>query len=218
LVALSGQPYEFTAGDPVNGTDPSGLYFSGGGSSDCNSASGTLYCTGATPNGVSVAGSYNHSTGATTGAFANSSFPKPAPTNQGNPEPQVTPTITTPTDFANALLVGVNVPDSQQNVEAIVAWELAEGGNWKNDANFNPLSTTFPYDGSYSINYDKVQSYHSWADGLYATESTLKEGYYVGIISALRNDNDAAAVAQAEAATPWGTPNFSNLIGVPYNG
>jgi hypothetical protein len=176
------------------------------------------YCTGATPNGQSVAGSYNHLTGATTGAFANSSFPKPAPANQGNPPAPVTPTITTPTDFANALLLGVNVPDSQQNEEAIVAWELAEGGNWKNNANFNPLSTTLPYGGSYPINSAKVQSYPSWADGLYATEVTLEEGYYVGIINALRNDNNAADVAQAVAASPWGTPNFTDLIGVPYSG
>jgi RHS repeat-associated protein len=71
-VADSGQPYAFTGDDPLNGTDPLGLYVSGGGgtSDECNtSASGTIYCTGGNGNGVSAAGSYNPSTGARTGAF-----------------------------------------------------------------------------------------------------------------------------------------------------
>jgi hypothetical protein len=68
-VAETGQPYVFTGDDPVNGSDPLGLYITGGGSSECNSSSGTLYCTGSTSSGQSVAGSYNPSTGATTGAF-----------------------------------------------------------------------------------------------------------------------------------------------------
>jgi hypothetical protein len=71
-VAETGQPYAFTGDDPLNGTDPLGLYVSGGGgtSDECNtSASGTIYCTGGNGNGVSAAGSYNPSTGARTGAF-----------------------------------------------------------------------------------------------------------------------------------------------------
>jgi uncharacterized protein RhaS with RHS repeats len=71
LVAETGQPYAYTADDPVNGTDPLGLItLVGGGSAECNSNNSTLYCTGAEPNGASVAGSYNASTGASTGAFA----------------------------------------------------------------------------------------------------------------------------------------------------
>src|SRR5664279_6157477 len=46
--------------------------------------------------------------------------------------------IASPTDFANAFLNAIPEPDTPQNVAAIVAWELAEGGNWHNAARFQP--------------------------------------------------------------------------------
>jgi hypothetical protein len=69
-VSITGQPYAFAGADPVNRTDAAGLYISGGGSSACNTSSGTLYCAGSTSDGESVAGSYNPSTGVKTGGFA----------------------------------------------------------------------------------------------------------------------------------------------------
>src|SRR5664279_2237675 len=42
--------------------------------------------------------------------------------------------IASPTDFANAFLNAIPEPDTPQNVAAVVAWELAEGGNWHNAA------------------------------------------------------------------------------------
>ena len=41
---------------------------------------------------------------------------------------------------------------------------------------------------------------------------TLKNGYYGGIIDALRRGSDASAVASAVGASPWGTGNFSHLL------
>ena len=124
--------------------------------------------------------------------------------------------ISTPTDFAEALLAAGGEPETAQNIEAIVAWAHAEGGNWKNNAKFNPLDTTKALDGSTPINSVGVQAYSSWAVGVQATELTLTNGHYGGVLSALAAGNSAVAVANAVAASPWGTPNFSSLIGQAY--
>jgi hypothetical protein len=71
-VAATGQPYAFVGDDPVNGTDPLGLYQSAGGNGGgCNTSSGgTIYCYGGNGSGESNAGSYNPTTAAATGAFS----------------------------------------------------------------------------------------------------------------------------------------------------
>lgn len=127
--------------------------------------------------------------------------------------------IYTPTDFANALLNAIPEPDTADNVEAVVAWEMAEGGNWYNTAKFNPLDTTQPYVGSVPIsgNPDGVQAYKDWADGLKATVITITNGYYGSILSALAQGDNPVAVADAVGGSPWGTPNFSDLLGEPYD-
>jgi hypothetical protein len=125
--------------------------------------------------------------------------------------------ISTPTDFANALMNALGEPDSSSNVSAVLAWEDAEGGNWLNTAEFNPLNTTYVLDGSYSINSIGVQSYSSWDVGVTATVDTLKNGSYGGILSALHAGNNADAVANAVAASPWGTSPFTDLIGQSYD-
>ena len=135
--------------------------------------------------------------------------------------PQVTTTdpscIYSPTDFANAFLNAIPEPDTAENVEAIIGWEEAEGGNWYNDAEFNPLNTTWPYDGSVSINSVGVQSYANWTDGVTATVETIESGYFGGILSALAAGNSADAVAQAVGDSPWGTPNFSDPLPPDYD-
>jgi hypothetical protein len=125
--------------------------------------------------------------------------------------------IYTPADFANAFLNAIPEPDTPSNVEAIVGWEEAEGGNWQNDAKFNPLDTTYPLDGSTPINSVGVQSFGSWTIGVTATLDTIENGLYGGILSALSVGNNAYAVADAVGASPWGTPNFSNLLPPNYD-
>ena len=136
-------------------------------------------------------------------------------------QPQVTTTnpscIYTPTDFANAFLNAIPEPDTSSNVEAIVGWEEAEGGNWHNDAEFNPLDTTYPLDGSVSINGVGVQAYSNWTVGVTATVDTIQNGLYGGILSALAAGNNASAVAVAVGNSPWGTPNFSGLLPPSYD-
>lgn len=122
-----------------------------------------------------------------------------------------------PLDFANAFLDQLGVPDSPSNVEAIVGWEEAEGGNWENDARFNPLDTTYVLDGSSPVNQVGVQAYSSWAIGIQATILTIDNGLYPGILAALAKGDDAVAVARAVGASPWGTPDYEGLLPPSYD-
>jgi peptidoglycan hydrolase CwlO-like protein len=114
--------------------------------------------------------------------------------------------------WAQALLVAMRLPVTADNVAAITAWEMAEGGHWYNTAYYNPLNTTQDMPGATVFNSVGVKAYTSWKQGLEATVKTLKNGYYGGIIEALRRGNDSTAVAAAVGASPWGTGDFSHLL------
>ncbi len=114
--------------------------------------------------------------------------------------------------WAQALLVAMRLPVTADNVAAVTAWEMAEGGHWYNTAYYNPLNTTQDMPGATVFNSVGVKAYTSWKQGLEATVKTLKNGYYGSIIEALRRGNDSASVAQAVGASPWGTGDFSRLL------
>lgn len=111
--------------------------------------------------------------------------------------------------WARALLSRLGYSTSNANVTAIMAWMRAEGGNWNNSAHYNPLNTTQRMSGSSSMNSVGVQSYTSWEQGLQATVTTLRNGYYGPILSALKSGKSANAVAQAVVGSPWGTKHIS---------
>jgi peptidoglycan hydrolase CwlO-like protein len=113
-----------------------------------------------------------------------------------------------PSGWAQALLGDLGMPRSAQNVTAITAWEMAEGGNWFNSARYNPLDTTMPEPGSTAMNSAGVQAYTSWGQGLAATVATLTNGQYGGILAALRAGTSALAVSAAVSESPWGTGAF----------
>ena len=118
----------------------------------------------------------------------------------------------TPITWAKALLEQLGMPLTQQSAAAITAWEMAEGGHWHNSAHYNPLDTTMPEPGATSMNSVGVKAYRNWAQGFTATIATLRNGYYGGILAALRSGTSAIAVADAVAASPWGTGNFTGLL------
>ena len=95
------------------------------------------------------------------------------------------------------------------NVAAVTAWEMAEGGHWNNSAHYNPLNTTQSAPGATSMNYVGVKAYVSWEQGFTATLQTLRNGRYGAILAALARGDDAQAVVDAVAASPWGTHHFS---------
>jgi peptidoglycan hydrolase CwlO-like protein len=111
--------------------------------------------------------------------------------------------------WARALLKNLGVPVTDANLTAIYSWEMAEGGHWYNTATFNPLNTTMSEPGATSMNSVGVKAYTSWEQGFAATISTLFNGYYAGILAALEKGDDAQAVANAVAASPWGTGSFT---------
>lgn len=111
--------------------------------------------------------------------------------------------------WAQAFLKSLNMRPSVDNLAAVVAWEMAEGGHWYNTAYYNPLNTTQPMPGATIFNSVGVRAYKSWVQGLKATVITINNGYYGGILAALRAGNDGQAAAAAVAASPWGTGLFA---------
>ena len=114
----------------------------------------------------------------------------------------------TPSSWAAGLLSAGGWPQTSCNLAAVTAWEQAEGGNWANSAARNPLDTTMPEPGSWVINSAAVRAYPSWQAGFTATLATFGNGNYGPIVSALRSGSSAQAVADAVAASPWGTSPF----------
>ena len=119
----------------------------------------------------------------------------------------------TPFTWARALPTQLGMPETTDNLAAITAWEMAEGGHWYNGAHFNPLNTTQPEPGAVAMNSVGVKAYVNWAQGFRATITTLRNGLYGGILAALSKGDDALAVAHAVAASPWGTGDFGHLLG-----
>lgn len=125
----------------------------------------------------------------------------------------------TPASFATALLSYLGLPTNQANVDAVVAWENQEGGNWKNTAAYNPLNTTLQMPGSTSQNKVGVQAYTSWDQGLAATAQTLEQTNMTPIRQALATGGGCQGLADAGPGTPWGTnwSSVAKLCGVSYN-
>lgn len=110
--------------------------------------------------------------------------------------------------WAQAFLAQIGEPQTQCNVAAVTAWAVAEGGGVTNDAANNPLDTTQPEPGDWSINGIGVKAYPSYQEGLDANATAITNGLYGGILSALSAGNSAQAVAGAVANSPWGTAPF----------
>lgn len=128
----------------------------------------------------------------------------------------------TPATFASAILTypGIGAPVTGANVSAFEVWERAEGGNWDNSAHCNPINTTEPEPGSYSINSVGVKAYvnadgHTcWYWGIKANGDTLQNGYYGAILSVLRRPSSSSYtqcvdLAHAVGSTPWGTGDYA---------
>jgi murein DD-endopeptidase MepM/ murein hydrolase activator NlpD len=120
--------------------------------------------------------------------------------------------VRTPSDFSRALLAALGDPNTGPNVQALDAWQAAEGGF----VHLNPMNTTQAAPGSTTWNAIGVKSYPDWKTAIRATAQTLKNGQYRGILAALKAGNNAGAVAHAVAASPWGTGDFSRYVGQRY--
>jgi hypothetical protein len=107
-----------------------------------------------------------------------------------------------PVQWAKDFLTRLGAPITPSNVQAITAWEKAEGTK----AAFNPLATTQGgYAGETTFNSVGVKNYASYQDGLDANVQVINNGLYTNILTALQQGTSAQAVAQAVASSPWGT-------------
>jgi hypothetical protein len=104
------------------------------------------------------------------------------------------------TGFTDRLFSELGVKDTKANRDFINAWQHHEGG-----AKFNPLNTSMRAAGAYSFNHDGVKAYPSMETGVHATAATLRLPAYRGILTALKNGNDAHGAAAALQRSPWGT-------------
>lgn len=119
----------------------------------------------------------------------------------------------TPQTFAVAVLQRLHAPVTHANVQAMVGWQNAEGGNWHNDARYNPLNTTQNAPGAGNTgSQGNIKVYKNWQQGLDATVQTLENGRYGGIIHALKTGTDANAVGSAITASPWGTGGLAAQV------
>jgi hypothetical protein len=103
--------------------------------------------------------------------------------------------------WAHDFLTRLGMPVTSENVRAVVAWEKAEGTR----AQYNPLATTQGMPGATRFNSVGVKNYLSYDDGIAANIKAITNGRYENVLAALRAGNSAEAVAQAIAASPWGT-------------
>lgn len=111
--------------------------------------------------------------------------------------------------FCDSLLVGMGAARGRDRTVAMLGWMAAESGTEVCDghsgARYNPLNTTLPAQGATDFNSAHVKNYPSLEAGLHATLSTLLQSNMAGIVHAFRTAHDTATIADAIAASPWGT-------------
>lgn len=97
--------------------------------------------------------------------------------------------IQSPKQWVGCQLAYGGYPQTASNRRFLLAWYQSEGGNWHNDAKYNPLNTTYADSSSgtsTTINKSGVRAYSSWTDGLYATASTFNGSNFSAINKALQ--------------------------------
>jgi hypothetical protein len=111
------------------------------------------------------------------------------------------PATTDREKWAQDFLTRLGMPVTSENVRAMVAWQQAEGTRAQN----NPLATTQNMPGATKFNSVGVKNFVTYDDGLTANIKAITNGRYPNILSALKAGNNAQAVGQAIANSPWGT-------------
>lgn len=106
-----------------------------------------------------------------------------------------------PTDFEASVCAHLGC-DLTPDVHAyFVAWQHAEASHAAN----NPFDTELPWGLWTDYNTAGVKNYATVSDGVNATVNTLLNGFYPDIVAAIRAGTDAMVMADALAASPWGT-------------
>ena len=99
------------------------------------------------------------------------------------------------------LLGRMGLPVTPNNLRFLTAWQGHEGGS----AAFNPLNTTQGMPGATNYNSVGVRNYTNPGVGLAATIKTLRNGYYPGILAALKSGNPTWNPLLGKNLSTWGT-------------
>jgi hypothetical protein len=103
--------------------------------------------------------------------------------------------------FATDVLQRIGAPVTSENVKAMSAWIDSEGTR----AQFNPLATVRKAPGATDFNTTGVKNFVSYEQGVETTVGAITNGLYGNVIAAFRKGDDAYAVADAIANSPWGS-------------
>lgn len=154
---------------------------------------------------LAAAGAGAHGT-AVAGGHASAAAGIPAPVPGGSD-------LGTRSGWARALLAADSLPVTSCNLSAVTMWEIREGGGFGNQAHFNPLNVN-PGPGAGWPGYSAIGAwaFPDAATGLRYTVSTLNNGYYGGILAALRAGNSAQAVCDAIMASPWAASRYGGTL------
>jgi len=114
-----------------------------------------------------------------------------------------------PVQWGKDFLSKLGMPLTSENVRAMSAWQQAEGTG----ADFNPLATIQGgFAGATNFNSVGVKNYANYDDGLAANIKAITNGRYENILAALRRGTSAMDVADAIAASPWGSGELVRRI------
>jgi hypothetical protein len=91
------------------------------------------------------------------------------------------------TAFIRAVLKDTDAPRTSANINSLASWFTREFSSWPPRAENNPMATAEPEPGDTIYNYDGVRNYPTAREGAEATAQALEDGYYPGIVAALRS-------------------------------
>lgn len=115
--------------------------------------------------------------------------------------------------WARALLAADSLPQTSCNLNAVLAWERAEGGGFGNQAAYNPLNVNpGPGAGWPGYNATGAWAFPDAATGLRYTVRTLNNGNYGAILAALRAGDSAQRVCNAIMASPWAASHYRGTL------
>jgi hypothetical protein len=115
--------------------------------------------------------------------------------------------------WAKAFLAAIPEPVTRCNVNAVVAWETAEGGGFGNQAANDPLNLNPPANTSWPGQHViGAWAFPTATDGLTYTVQVIHNGSYGSILAALSQGGDAQAVCNAIMASPWAGSHYSGSL------
>jgi len=202
-LAKTGQPYAYTADDPLNATDPLG---------DCPRHHTCRSRQRSSPSGRS---SPSRGRSRQTSHHTRTTTPGQATT------PYSWATVSVPMtndDWGALVLHDGGFPDSQNNMTFISDWMASEQSNvsnwWTGGSNdtghINPLNNGLGSGGGAGLG-----SYPNLVIAAQYTAENLNGGLYQSVVTDLATSAAPQTTAQAIWQSPWASGHYSNASGVP---